>query len=124
MRVLLVSPYSLSVFGGVQGQVLGLARSLRELGVDARVVAPCDGPPPERGIVTVGPSTNFSSNGSIIPCSTAIFLIHLSALIEGIVVSGLEARGSGPDFISWSGTSATASARCWRESSSPAENRT
>ncbi len=32
MRVLLVSPYSLSVFGGVQGQVLGLARSLRELG--------------------------------------------------------------------------------------------
>ncbi len=67
MRVLLVSPYSLSAFGGVQGQVLGLARSLRELGVDARVVAPCDGPPPERGIVTVGPSTNFSSNGSIAP---------------------------------------------------------
>jgi phosphatidyl-myo-inositol alpha-mannosyltransferase len=67
MRVLLVSPYSLSVFGGVQGQVLGLARGLRELGVDARVVAPCDGPPPERGIVTVGPSTNFSSNGSVAP---------------------------------------------------------
>jgi phosphatidyl-myo-inositol alpha-mannosyltransferase len=70
MRVLLVSPYSLSVFGGVQGQVLGLARSLRELGVDARVVAPCDGPPPERGIVTVGPSTNFSSNGSIAPIAS------------------------------------------------------
>src|SRR2546423_13540866 len=64
MRVLLVSPYSLSVFGGVQGQVLGLARSLRELGVDARVVAPRDGPPPERGILTVGPSPNFSSTGS------------------------------------------------------------
>ena len=70
MRVLLVSPYSLSVFGGVQGQVLGLARSLRELGVDARVVAPCDGPPPERGVVTVGPSTNFSSNGSIAPIAS------------------------------------------------------
>jgi phosphatidyl-myo-inositol alpha-mannosyltransferase len=70
MRVLLVSPYSLSVFGGVQGQVLGLARSLRELGVDARVVAPCDGPPPERGILTVGPSTNFSSNGSIAPIAS------------------------------------------------------
>jgi phosphatidyl-myo-inositol alpha-mannosyltransferase len=67
MRVLLVSPYSLSVFGGVQGQVLGLARSLREIGVDARVVSPCDGPPPEPGIITVGPSTNFSSNGSIAP---------------------------------------------------------
>jgi hypothetical protein len=34
MRVMLVSPYSLSVFGGVQGQVLGLA-GLREIGVDA-----------------------------------------------------------------------------------------
>ncbi|HEV8207081.1 MAG TPA: glycosyltransferase family 4 protein [Acidimicrobiia bacterium] len=67
MRVLLVSPYSLSVFGGVQGQVLGLARSLREIGVDARVVSPCDGPPPEPGIITVGPSTNFTSNGSIAP---------------------------------------------------------
>jgi phosphatidylinositol alpha-mannosyltransferase len=70
MRVLLVSSYSLSVFGGVQGQVLGLARSLRELGVDARVVAPCDGPPPEPGIVTVGPSTNFSSNGSVAPIAS------------------------------------------------------
>ena len=67
MRVMLVSPYSLSMFGGVQNQVLGLARGLRELGVDARVVSPCDGPPPEPGIVTVGPSTNFSSNGSIAP---------------------------------------------------------
>jgi len=70
MRVLLVSPYSLSVFGGVQGQVLGLAHSLRELGVDARVVAPCDGPPPEPGIITVGPSTNFSSNGSVAPIAS------------------------------------------------------
>jgi phosphatidylinositol alpha-mannosyltransferase len=70
MRVLLVSPYSLSMFGGVQNQVLGLARNLRELGVDARVVAPCDGPPPEPGIITVGPSTQFSSNGSIAPIAS------------------------------------------------------
>jgi phosphatidylinositol alpha-mannosyltransferase len=70
MRVLLVSPYSLSMFGGVQNQVLGLARSLRELGVDARVVAPCDGPPPEPGIITVGPSTRFSANGSIAPVAS------------------------------------------------------
>jgi phosphatidyl-myo-inositol alpha-mannosyltransferase len=67
VRVMLVSPYSLSYVGGVQGQVLGLARALRALGVDARVVAPCDGPPPEPGIVSVGPSTGFSSNGSIAP---------------------------------------------------------
>jgi phosphatidyl-myo-inositol alpha-mannosyltransferase len=70
MRVLLVSPYSLSMFGGVQNQVLGLAHNLRELGVDARVVAPCDGPPPEPGIITVGPSTQFSSNGSIAPIAS------------------------------------------------------
>jgi phosphatidylinositol alpha-mannosyltransferase len=70
MRVLLVSPYSLSMFGGVQNQVLGLAHNLRELGVDARVVAPCDGPPPEPGIVTVGPSTQFSANGSIAPVAS------------------------------------------------------
>lgn len=70
MRVLLVSPYSLSMFGGVQNQVLGLAHSLREIGVDARVVSPCDGPPPEPGITTVGPSTNFSSNGSVAPIAS------------------------------------------------------
>jgi phosphatidyl-myo-inositol alpha-mannosyltransferase len=70
MRVMLVSPYSLSMFGGVQNQVLGLAHNLRELGVDARVVAPCDGPPPEPGIITVGPSTQFSANGSIAPVAS------------------------------------------------------
>ena len=67
LRVMLSCSYSLSVFGGVQGQVLGLARALRELGVDARVVAPCDGPPPEPGIVSIGPSTKFPSNGSVAP---------------------------------------------------------
>ncbi|MFN8026354.1 MAG: glycosyltransferase family 4 protein, partial [Acidimicrobiia bacterium] len=36
-------------------------------GVDARVVAPCDGPPPEPGIVSIGPSTRFPSNGSVAP---------------------------------------------------------
>ena len=51
----MTSPYSLSRPGGVQGQVLGLARELRKLGVDVRVVGPCDGPPPEPGVVSVGP---------------------------------------------------------------------
>ena len=67
MRVMLSCPYSLSVFGGVQGQVLGLAHALRGLGVDARIIAPCDGPPPEPGITTVGPSTRVPSNGSVAP---------------------------------------------------------
>ena len=67
MRVLLSCPYSLSTVGGVQGQVLGLARALRGFGVDARVVAPCDGPPPEPGITSVGASTRMPSNGSVAP---------------------------------------------------------
>ena len=67
MRVALVCPYSLSVPGGVQGQVLGLARALRELGHDARVLGPSDGPPPEPGVISVGVSTRFSSNGSEAP---------------------------------------------------------
>src|SRR3954462_1765865 len=65
----MTSPYSLSRPGGVQGQVLGLARELRKLGVDVRVVGPCDGPPPEPGVVSVGPSIEWNSNGSVAPTS-------------------------------------------------------
>jgi phosphatidylinositol alpha-mannosyltransferase len=71
MKVSIISPYSLSAPGGVQGQVLGLARALRTLGVDARVIGPCDGPPPEPGVTTVGPSVKFVSNGSISPMARA-----------------------------------------------------
>jgi phosphatidylinositol alpha-mannosyltransferase len=60
-------PYSMSRPGGVQGQVLGLARELRHLGVDVRVVAPCDGPPPAPGMVCVGPTVEWVSNGSVAP---------------------------------------------------------
>ena len=65
MRVGLVCPYSLTIPGGVQGQVMGLARALRATGVDARVLAPCDGPPPEPGITALGRSVPFASNGSV-----------------------------------------------------------
>src|SRR5580765_2649480 len=65
----MMSPYSLSRPGGVQGQVLGLGRELRKLGVDVRVVGPCDGPPPEPGVVSVGPSVEWNSNGSVAPIS-------------------------------------------------------
>ena len=67
MRVALVCPYSLAHPGGVQGQVLGLARALRTLGVTARVIGPCDGPPPEAGVTPVGNSVPFAANGSIAP---------------------------------------------------------
>lgn len=67
-----MSPYSLTEFGGVQGQVLGLARALRELGADARVIGPCDGPPPEPGVTSVGRSTTrWEANDSLAPIASS-----------------------------------------------------
>lgn len=67
MHVGLVCPYSLTIPGGVQGQVLALARALRSLGHDARVLAPCDGPPPDAGVTPLGKSVPTASNGSVAP---------------------------------------------------------
>ena len=53
--------------GGVQAQVLGLARALRALGHEARVLAPCDGPPPELFVTPLGNSLPTAANGSIAP---------------------------------------------------------
>ncbi|MGH9026850.1 MAG: glycosyltransferase family 4 protein [Acidimicrobiia bacterium] len=70
LRVMIVCPYSMSVFGGVQDQVLGLSRALRNRGVDARVVGPCDGPPPEPGVTVVGPTRGVVTNGSVAPIAS------------------------------------------------------
>ena len=64
MRVALVCPYDLGRFGGVQDQVLELARWLREAGHEAWAV----GPGPERdGVVSVGGSVLVKANGSMSP---------------------------------------------------------
>ena len=67
MRIGLVCPYSLTMPGGVQAQVLGLARVLRERGHEARVLAPCDGPPPELFVTPLGNSIPTAANGSMAP---------------------------------------------------------
>ena len=67
VRVGLVCPYSLTVPGGVQGQVLGLARELRRRGHHVRVLAPCDGPPPDAGVTPLGNSIPTAANGSVAP---------------------------------------------------------
>lgn len=67
MRVGIVSPYSLTLPGGVQSQVLGLARALNGLGLSARVLAPCDGAPPQLGVTPLGASIPTASNGSVAP---------------------------------------------------------
>jgi phosphatidylinositol alpha-mannosyltransferase len=67
VRIGLVCPYSLSIPGGVQGQVLGLARSLRSLGHEVRVLGPCDGPPPDAGVTPLGNCVPLAANGSVAP---------------------------------------------------------
>lgn len=67
MRIGIVSPYSLTVPGGVQAQVLGLARELRRRGHETRVLGPCDGPPPESFITPLGDSLPLAANGSVAP---------------------------------------------------------
>jgi phosphatidylinositol alpha-mannosyltransferase len=67
MRIALVSPYSLTLPGGVQTQVLALARALRALGHPTRLLGPCDGPPPDVGITPLGNSVPLAANGSMAP---------------------------------------------------------
>lgn len=67
MRIGLICPYSLTVPGGVQTQVLALARSLRRTGHAVRVLAPCDGPPPDAGVTPLGLSLPTAANGSVAP---------------------------------------------------------
>ncbi len=67
LRIGIICPYSLTVPGGVQMQVLGLARELRRRGHEARVLGPCDGPPPESFVTPIGNSLPTSANGSMAP---------------------------------------------------------
>jgi phosphatidylinositol alpha-mannosyltransferase len=67
LRIGMVSPYSLTIPGGVQQQVLGLARALREKGHEVRVLGPCDGPPPDSFVTPLGNSLPTAINGSIAP---------------------------------------------------------
>lgn len=67
LRIGMVCPYSLTIPGGVQMQVLGLARELRDLGHVVQVLAPCDGPPPEPAVTPLGKSIPWATNGSVAP---------------------------------------------------------
>jgi len=67
LRIAMVSPYSLTIPGGVQHQVLGLAREMRRMGHEVRVLGPCDGPPPEAFVTPLGNSLPTAANGSTAP---------------------------------------------------------
>ena len=71
-RVALICPYSLSRPGGVQGQVLGLARSLGRRGDEVTVFAPVDraeDAPDDVTFVATGHSVSLRANGSVAPVS-------------------------------------------------------
>ena len=65
MRVGLVSPYDLSVPGGVQAQVLGLAAYLRNWDDDPVVIGP--GLPDGVSGIDLGDSISLPGNGSMVP---------------------------------------------------------
>jgi phosphatidylinositol alpha-mannosyltransferase len=77
MKIAMLSPYSLSRPGGVQGQVLGLARALRTLGHQVTVVGPEDPEERDRTLdeerdpnpdtFVMGRPTGLRSNGSVAP---------------------------------------------------------
>ena len=71
----MVCPYSLSRPGGVQGQAVGLAASLRQLGHEVVVIAPDSTQARgyresmDQATYIVGGAVNVSSNGSVAPVS-------------------------------------------------------
>jgi len=67
LRIAMFCPYSLSIPGGVQTQVLGLAYALRRSGHEVRVLGPCDGPPPASFVTPLGDSLPTAANGSVAP---------------------------------------------------------
>jgi phosphatidyl-myo-inositol alpha-mannosyltransferase len=71
VKIAMLSPYSLSRPGGVQGQVLGLARALRALGHQVTVIGPEDpegrDPVSDPDIFIMGGPTGLRSNGSVAP---------------------------------------------------------
>ncbi len=67
MKVAEISPYSLSVPGGVQGQVISLAHALRDLGHEVEILAPCDEPTMAEDLINLGSSRKWYANGSIAP---------------------------------------------------------
>ncbi len=73
--VALVCPYSLSRPGGVQGQVVGLARALELRGHKVTVFAPLDATtdaPPGLRLEASGQSVSLRANGSVAPVSLSV----------------------------------------------------
>lgn len=71
MKIAEVSPYSLSVPGGVQGQVVGLAHAMRDLGHEVDIFSPYDEATAAEELISLGRSLKWSANGSVAPIAVA-----------------------------------------------------
>lgn len=74
MKLAIISPYALAVYGGVQGQVAGLAQALQRRGHEVAVLAPgATGPVAASlqacgvAVVNLGPVIDIAANGSVAP---------------------------------------------------------
>ncbi len=93
LAIAVVCPYSLSRPGGVQGQVLGLARTLAAFGHRVTVFAPVDAPvAPQPGVVLrpTGRSMSVPGNGSKAPVTLSV---------PSVVRAVRELRATGFDVI-------------------------
>ncbi len=108
IRVGIVSPYDLSVPGGVQAQVVGLARYLNERGDEAMVIGP--GLPEGVHGVDLGSSVSIPGNGSMVPISLdprarskireAVFDLDLLHVHEPLMpLASLFANHAGPPVV-------------------------
>lgn len=104
LRVGMLCPYSLTVPGGVQGQVMGLARELRRMGHEVRVLGPCDGAPPDTFVTPLGDSLPTAANGSVAPLapdpSAALRTIRVLKDEEFDILHLHEPLSPGPTFTS------------------------
>lgn len=67
MKIAELCPYSLSIPGGVQGQVIALTRAMRRLGHEVDIIAPCDELPSTESVRNIGRSIRVPANGSRAP---------------------------------------------------------
>lgn len=104
LRIGILCPYSLTTPGGVQGQVMALARELRRMGHEVRVLGPCDGAPPDTFVTPLGDSLPTAANGSVAPLapdpSAALRTIRVLRDEEFDVLHLHEPLTPGPTFTS------------------------
>ena len=109
VRIAVICPYSLGYPGGVQSQVVGLSESMRKLGHEVELLAPCDDLKPPYEMICLGPSLRLHANGSVAP--TGLRVMTLAKLRRELrkesfdVVHLHEPLAPGPSMVTLMSTS-------------------